>query len=135
MDQWQNFNRFIPQVISGCLDNREFETSLAEQVRDFCYVDDVVNAILLSLDNEQANGKVINIASGVPVKLKSVINLIQSIITMGSPKIGSLKLNKIENPSLYADISIAENVLKWKPQVDLSSGLKLTIEYYKSKKF
>ena len=44
----QNNLRFLPQIIKGCVNNQSFPTSAGEQLRDFCYVEDVVNAILLS---------------------------------------------------------------------------------------
>ena len=130
----QNLNRFIPQVITGCLNNKEFETSLGDQIRDFCYIDDIVNAIFLSFNNDEANGKLINIASGIPIKLGSVVDLIQNIILQGKPKKGAYESKKIENPSLYAKIALSEDILSWKPSIDLASGLRTTIEYYKNQK-
>jgi nucleoside-diphosphate-sugar epimerase len=44
----QKLNRFIPQVISACINNQHFPVSEGSQLRDFCYVDDVVQAILMS---------------------------------------------------------------------------------------
>ena len=57
----QKLDRFIPQVITGCLKNNEFDTSHGNQLRDFCYVDDIVQAILKSFENEEVNGKILNV--------------------------------------------------------------------------
>lgn len=126
----QNVDRLIPQVITGCLENRKFNTSLGNQIRDFCFVDDIVRAIFLSFDEDKVNGKLINIGSGNPVKLRSVIELIKKITTRGQPNIGGFKTTKIENPSLFANIDLSKKILNWEPLIKLEDGLKLTIKYY-----
>ena len=45
----QDLNRFIPIIIEGCLKNKKFPCSKGNQLRDFVYVDDVVEAIIKSL--------------------------------------------------------------------------------------
>ena len=38
----QSMERFIPQVIKGCMDDKKFPTSKGKQLRDFCYIDDII---------------------------------------------------------------------------------------------
>ena len=76
----QKENRFIPQIIKGCMENLEFKTSSGIQKRDFCYIDDVVRAINLTLLSSKSNGKVYNIGSGKPVKIRNVVKTIKSLI-------------------------------------------------------
>ncbi len=59
----QDHKRFLPQVIRGCISGKSFPTSLGEQIRDFCYVDDVTRGVLMALMHDGINGEVINIAS------------------------------------------------------------------------
>ena len=122
---------FIPQVINGCLNNKEFPTTSGEQIRDFCYIDDTVSAILLILTNRKATGEVFNVASGIPVKIKTVIKLINKIIGKGKPEFNKLKLHKRENKILYADIKKINKKLNWKPKINLLKGLKKTIKAFK----
>ena len=63
----QDNKRFLPQIINGCLSDNHFPTSAGEQLRDFCYVDDITQGILMALTNEKVNGEVINLAFGNPV--------------------------------------------------------------------
>jgi nucleoside-diphosphate-sugar epimerase len=123
----QDDNRFIPQVIQGCINNDKFPTSAGEQFRDFCYIDDIVDVILLALINKDIHGEVINIASGVPVSIKEVIILIKSLIGSGSPQFGVVPYRDSENMALYADISKAKRILDWSPKVNLVDGLKKII--------
>ena len=43
----QDINRFIPIIIDGCLNNKKIPLSKGNQIRDFCYIDDVLKAIFL----------------------------------------------------------------------------------------
>ena len=126
----QDHRRFMPQVIRGCLANHVFETSEGMQVRDFCYVDDVVNAILLAMVSERARGKVINVASGQPVTIREVIEKVISMVGGGKADFGKIPYRAGENMSLYADINVAKEILGWQPAITLDEGLKRTIAWY-----
>ena len=128
----QNIDRFIPQVIKGCIENKKFNTSEGNQLRDFCHVDDVISAILSTFDEDKVNGNIINIGSGQPTKIKTVIKLIKKITNKGSPLYGSFKSKKIENKSLYPKITLANKLLGWSPKIKLEEGLKNTIKYFES---
>jgi len=127
----QDANRFIPKIISGCLKGDSFPVSKGEQLRDFCFIDDVINAIFLALNSSKSLGEVINIASGNPVTIKSVVENIQNIIRSGSPEFGEILYRPGENMQLYADIIKADNILNWEPKVTLNDGLLRTIQWSK----
>ena len=127
----QNEQRFLPQIIKGCLKNESFSTSSGQQLRDFCYVSDVVKGIFSALDNYKANGEIINIASGAPVKIRSVLDEVINLIGKGAPQYGQVPYRKGENMSLYADISKAKRILGWQPLVGLSTGLEKTIDSFR----
>lgn len=128
----QDKRRFLPQVIRGCLADRDFGTSEGRQVRDFCYIDDVVKGILSAMVSEEARGKVINVASGRPVTIREVIEKVISMVGGGRADFGKVPYRKGENMSLYADISLAKRILGWQPSTDIDEGLKRTIEWYKN---
>jgi len=124
----QGEERFIPQVIKGCMNNQKFPTSKGEQLRDFCFIDDFVQAIFLALNNDNAYGEVINIASGKPISIKKVINNIQNIIGSGCPEFGKVDYRNNENMELVANILKANKILGWHPKTSLETGLRKTIE-------
>jgi nucleoside-diphosphate-sugar epimerase len=127
----QNKQRFLPQVIEGCLRGASFPVSKGEQLRDFCYMDDVIDALIRAAMNREAQGEVINIASGQPVSIASMIKKVKARINCGEPQFGSVPYRSGENMSLYADISKAKQVLGWEPTVSLADGLEKTIAYFK----
>jgi len=127
----QNTNFFIPQVIIGCLKNKSFAISKGEQIRDFIYIDDVVSAIFLTLNNTTTHGKILNIASGSILSLKNVVKIIRKIIKKGNPEFGKIAYKKNENMKVYCKIDNVKKKLKWKPKIKFVNGILKTINYYK----
>ena len=127
----QDSKRFIPQIIKGCLLGNNFPTSEGEQLRDFCHVDDITNGILESLDRSKVNGEIINLASGVPVSIRSMVEMVVRLVGKGNPKFGEIKYRTGENMSLFADISKAKNDLGYTPSISLSDGVSKTISFFK----
>jgi nucleoside-diphosphate-sugar epimerase len=126
----QKIDRFIPQIIKGCMDDVVFSVSKGEQIRDFCFVSDIVDGILSSIDNNDALGEVINLASGVPVSIQKVINIVKSLVGFGSPDFGCIPYRVGENMVLYADTNKAQKLLGWKASTLISDGLNDTVNYY-----
>ena len=129
----QEGNRFIPQIIHGCLNDDEFPVSQGEQLRDFCFISDIVDAVFLTFNNSDTHGEVINIASGDLISIKDIVINIQKIIGMGKPQFGKVPYRVGENMELYANILKAKKLLNWESKVDLRFGLKETINFYRDK--
>ena len=129
----QDINRVIPITISNAMRDKEFDCSDGTQLRDFLYIDDAINAIIKILKNKEIVGEIINIGSGKPSKIKSIIIKICKIVGSGKPNFGKIKFRKDEISSLYPSIFKAKKIINWKPRIDLNLGLKKTINYYKSK--
>ena len=128
----QKNDRLIPQVINGCLKKKSFPISKGNQIRDFCYVDDAINAIILSLTNKRALGKIFNVGSGKPISVRFIINKISKIIKQGKPQFNKIPFRKNENLKLYPSITKISRFLGWKPKTNLYQGLVKTIDYYKT---
>ena len=126
----QDVNRFLPIIINACIKNKKFACSEGTQLRDFIYIDDVVEAIIKSLINKNARGQIINIGSGKPKKIKNLIKYIKKTLRGGYPQFGKIKLRKDEILKLYPNINKASKKIKWKPKISFSKGLKLTIKSY-----
>tara|TARA_B100001250_G_scaffold303527_1_gene265237 strand:+ start:790 stop:1710 length:921 start_codon:yes stop_codon:yes gene_type:complete len=127
----QDDNRFIPQLINSSIKKKVFLTSSGEQSRDFLYVDDGVDAIIKCLINKKINGKIFNIGSGKPIKLKEIMLLVKNKLNFFKPIFGEIKLRKDEPKIIYPDIKLAKKELNWKSRVKFESGLNKTIKYYK----
>jgi nucleoside-diphosphate-sugar epimerase len=126
----QSIARFIPFIIRRCLEGIPFPTSEGGQLRDFCFIDDLVNGLLCCAIKKEAIGETINLASGRAISIREVVDLITNIIGSGKPNFGEHPYRPSENMALYADISKAVSLLNWKPKISLEDGLKRTISWY-----
>ncbi len=127
----QSTDRFIPQVILGCLNSKSFPVSEGKQLRNFCYIDDTVDAIFAALVKKGISGEIFNVGSKEPVQIKNIIFQIRKIIGKGDPLLGNIKYREGENMSLYPNIYKIKNILNWEPKIKLDVGLKKTINWYK----
>lgn len=129
----QDEKRFLPQLILASLKNQTFKSTSGEQIRDFCHVEDICDGILSALNSNRAKGQVINLGSGIPVYVKSMINLVQKKIGLGASEFGKIPHRPGENMILYADILKAKSLLSWKPKISIDQGLERTINFYKNR--
>ena len=128
---YQDTNRLLPQVIENCLKNKKFPVTKGQQHCDFCFVDDVVKAIFKALQSKKAEGEIINIGSGKPIRIKKIINLTQKLIKKGTPEFGKIKYKKNINMRSFPNIKKAKKIINWSPKINIYKGLNLTINTYK----
>jgi UDP-glucose 4-epimerase len=97
------------------------------QTRDFVYVDDVVDALVLAATARDVNRAVINIGSGQEI---SINDLAASVARVTDKRVSILHNNSQSGgvSRLVADVSLARELLGWKPATALEQGLKLTLE-------
>ena len=126
----QNKNRFLPYIIDNCIKDKKFNVTKGEQIRDYLYIKDFVSGIIKCLNNNEAYGEVINIASGKPILIKDIIFMVNKIIGKGDPILGGIKYRDGESMELYANIDKAKRILNWAPQYDFRSCLKNVISWY-----
>ena len=126
----QNNQRLIPFVINSCLKSKNFNCTSGQQIRDFLYIDDLVNLIIKILKKKLFKKKIYNAGSGEPVKIKSMIQKITDKIKKGNPNFGKIMMRKDENFKLYPDITSVKEEFNWQPKVNINEGLKKTINFY-----
>jgi len=98
-----------------------------EQSRDFTYVGNVVDATLRAADADGASGQIFNIANGTPVSVNELADMLGAII--GKPVLKEhLPPRAGDIRDSWADLSKAEDVLGYRPQIGLEEGLRRTIE-------
>ncbi|MCL4385580.1 MAG: GDP-mannose 4,6-dehydratase [Actinobacteria bacterium] len=102
------------------------------QLRDFNYVDDVVDAFLVAGADESANGKFYNLGGKEPISLKNLVELMIEITGKGSFEEINFPEDrkKIDIGDFYSDYSKIKNELGWEPKVSIKEGLQKTFKYY-----
>jgi UDP-glucose 4-epimerase len=103
------------------------------QLRDFNYVDDCVEAILLAGASDAANGKVFNLGSTEVVGLKALAEMMVDLEEGGAFELIPFPPERkaIDIGDYYSDYSLITQELGWAPKVSLQEGLKKTLAYYK----
>jgi UDP-glucose 4-epimerase len=103
------------------------------QIRDFNYVDDAVDAILLAATCEKANGQIFNLGSDETINLRDLAALCVEINGGGTFEIIPFPPDRkvIDIGDYYADYRKIRGMLGWTPRVNLREGLKRTLEYYR----
>jgi UDP-glucose 4-epimerase len=102
------------------------------QTRDFLYVDDLVNAILLAVENGRG-GEIYQIATQKETPIIEMARILKQILkeTTGiDTKIRNSAPLTGDVPRSYANIVKAKNQLGWLPRTDLQSGLQKTIHWF-----
>lgn len=103
------------------------------QLRDFNFVDDVVDALMLAITNEKAYGEVFNLGDRNPISLRNLAELLIKLNGGGSYSIVPFPPDrkKIDIGDYYAEYSKIKNLLGWQPMTPLTEGLSITLQYYK----
>ncbi len=103
-----------------------------KQIRDFNYVDDVVNAFLLAAQSDDANGMIFNLGADDPISLVDTAKLIQEISPNAEYELVPFPPDRkaIDIGDYYADYRMIRSKLGWQPKVPLKEGLTRTIDYY-----
>jgi len=124
---------FLGVWIRFLLEGGPFEVWNGEQLRDFTYVDDSVEAFLLAAASENANGQVFNLGGDCVISLKKLADLLIQINAQGSYVVRSFprERKRIDIGDYYADFSRIRSVLGWRPKVSLRIALSRTLAFYR----
>jgi UDP-glucose 4-epimerase len=124
---------FVGVWIKNLLEKKPIEVWGGEQLRDFTYVDDAVEAFLLAAARPEAVGEVFNVGGGPPVNLCALAELL--VLTNGGGKFVVKKFpadrRKIDIGDFYADDRKLRSALAWCPRTSLRVALERTLVFYR----
>lgn len=128
-DKYNIFNLFIDKARKN-----ENLTIFGEgnQLRDYLYIDDLVEAFISAASVEEANGEAINIGSGQGTKFSDMAQAVIKGIGAGELKNVPWPTNykQVETGDFVNDITKAKELLKWEPKISLEEGIRKTVEFY-----
>lgn len=101
------------------------------QTRSFCYVDDLIEAMIRTMEQDDTVGPV-NIGNPVEFTIRELADAVLSKIDTNS-KVVEEPLPSDDPTQRKPDISLAKKVLGWNPGIELSEGLDRTIPYFKTR--
>ena len=124
---------FVGIWIRLILEGKAFEVWDGAQVRDFTYVDDAVDALILTASSVKTDGQVFNLGGTCVINLKEFADLLVEINGSGKYVVRSYPADRkrIDIGDYYADFSHIRSALGWEPKVSLRDGLARTLAFYR----
>ena len=103
------------------------------QIRDFNYVNDSIEAMLLAAVSDDVNGEIFNLGGDEPISLKDLVELMIEINGGGSYRLVPFPPEKksIDIGDFYGNYTKIKEQLGWQPKIKLREGLQKTLAYYK----
>jgi UDP-glucose 4-epimerase len=125
---------FLGIWIAKAVQGETFEVWGGEQLRDFTYVDDAVDAFLLAAETESSTGSVYNLGGLEVVPLRELADLVVAAAGSGSYVVREFpaERKRIDIGDYYGDDRLIRSALGWEPRVSLQEGLRRTVDYYRS---
>jgi len=127
-------SRLIPYVIDCCLRGRDPILSAGTQVRDFIFIEDVVDACLIAGITRPVPSEIVNVGSGVQRTIREVV---ESIVELSgnrvTPRWDALPVRPLEPRRWVADTSKAKELFGWSPRRGLREGLAQTIAWQRKR--
>ena len=93
-----------------------------EQMRDFVSVHDIVRANILAMERPEANGEVINIGCGKPISVRDVAEILAKSLGKDIAPVITHKYRAGDIRHCYSDLSKAQKLLGYEPQVSYEAG-------------
>jgi len=123
-------HHFIVRALAG--DDLEVHND-GSQIRSWCYIDDIVEGVLLAMEKTEAVGEAFNI--GNPRSTLTIYNLAREIVRLcGSrSEVRCVPWDFADVELRMPDVSKAARLLGYKPEIDLEDGLLRTIEWYRDR--
>ncbi len=119
---------FIPQMIESLKRGEDFLMTKGEQVRDFLYVGDVVDALILTAQNTSAYGETMNVCSGKGTKLSKLATAVNtSMNTKAKIVLGAIPYRNNEVWEMIGDPSKIKKSIGFEPKISVDKGIEIVI--------
>lgn len=121
----QGSEMFLPALINTLKEGKEFNMTKGEQLRDFIYIDDLIDCIILSCECNNTIGEILNVAYGESEELGEIARYIASIVgKIDKLKLGAVPYRRFEIMNYSVNTSKIRNMLNWIPKVSIYEGVK-----------
>jgi UDP-glucose 4-epimerase len=116
------------------VEGKPFEVWGGEQLRDFTFVEDAVDAFVLAAAGDEANGQIFNVGGDREINLKDLAELLVRVNGGGDFVVHEYPADRkpIDIGDYYADFSRIRSVLGWEPKISLAEALEQTLTYYRN---
>ena len=99
-----------------------------EQLRDFTYISDILNGLILAGEKKESNGEIFNLGCSNPIKVNELVDTMYSIVNK-TKKIRYIEKQQGDVEITYSNIKKAEKMLGFHPKINIKEGLKKTFRW------
>jgi nucleoside-diphosphate-sugar epimerase len=119
----------IPSIVAQAVSGQPVQVRDVRPRRDFIYIQDVVEALLLAAATESAAGQAVILASGEAVSVASIVRRVVTLIT--GRDAAEPEEPEPSTDCVFGDAARARSLLGWRPRFDLAAGLTQTIAWWR----
>ena len=128
----QGIEMFLPALITGLLSGKPFAMSPGQQVRDFLYIDDLIDALVVCCEDSKLCGEIVNVASGISFQLKEVAEKVAGLLQKEDTlQVGTIPYRGFEIMNYSINIDKIKRLSCWRPTTSFEDGIEKTINSYK----
>lgn len=123
----------IPNIIKSAIDGKNFDMNPGDQIRDFVYVEDLVDGILMAGASSHSDRQIFNLGGNKEYKVKDIATMLNKL--MGNPiriNFGAEPYRPLDPMECFMDTSKAERVLGWSARTPIEIALRQTVNWYNS---
>lgn len=104
--------------------------------RDFLYIDDCIDAMMVTASNEKCYGEIFNVGNDKPSNFLNLVKLLCQLEPGCSWEYAPFTPERAaqEPGDFYSDITKISSFSSWRPKINLEEGLQRTLDFYKSNK-
>lgn len=125
--------RLVSSVILSLLKGEPAKCSHGRQIRDYMHVRDVANGMVALLDSEVTGA--VNVSSGQATTLREIVLTVGRVLEKPELiQLGAIPARANDTPLVVGENLRLLNEVGWKQQFDLETGLRLTIDWWKTQK-
>lgn len=125
--------RLLPQLIDAAINRKELCMTLGEQVRDYLYIDDLIDAyIKLSDSSDIKYYEIYNICSSQPISIKEFVQAFCNVYRCEDNffRFGQIPYRDNEVMHFIGDNSKIKKATNWKPTISLEEGISMNINWH-----
>ena len=132
---------FVEYLVTNMLTDNTIYVGAIEDIRDYLYVDDHVDAYVKALERPEVNNEAFNLGTGIGISNKELAFKIADMIGFDRSKIllnqyppgFPFRPGEVDQPILTLDSTKIQRLLGWKARVKLDDGIRKTIDFWKQK--
>lgn len=130
--EYENRHKIFCHTILTHLEDKDLKLTSCMRCRDYCYVGDIIYAMLLAANCSEIKNEIFNVGRGMVYPLKYYIEMINSLMQSKTKLLfGALSHRQNDLWAPKPDITKIQQVLDWEPQYDLEESIDQTISWYR----